>query len=101
MKKLIPKLLTVLLLTCAMTACPESPAPPSQKPPDPVPKAELEKKIEVERRLREQTEARLEKQESTTSQWQGLALCAVAGAVILLVVGTALGAQARHDAAKP
>ena len=93
------------MLTCAMTACPDSsqhaPAPPAAKPPDPAPKTELEKKIEVEQQLRHQTEARLEKQESTTSQWQTLTLSAVFGAVILLVVGTALGAKARHDARTP
>ena len=95
-------ILTALVLVCCLTACPESghytpPPPPTAKPPEP-PKSDLETKIAVEQQLRQQTEARLTQQESTTSHWQKLTLIAVAGASLLLVIGTALGAKARHDA---
>ena len=102
--KFTTTLLPLLMLVGCLTACPESghytppPQPPAAKPPDPAPKAELEKKIEVEQSLRQHTEALLEKQQSTTSAWQSLALMATAAAAALLVVGTALGAKARHDA---
>lgn len=96
-------LLILLTMVLVIPACPESGSPPpppvAAKPPPPPTDKDLEKKIEVEQQLRLQTEARLARQESTTGRWQTLTLIAIAAAVMLLIVGTALGAKARHDAA--
>ncbi|MDB6117695.1 MAG: hypothetical protein JWO08_1476 [Verrucomicrobiaceae bacterium] len=96
-------LLTLLTLVLVIPACPESGGPPpppaAAKPPPPPVNIDLEKKVEVEQQLRLQTEARLAKQESTTGHWQTLTLIAIAAAGVLLIIGTALGAKARHDAA--
>ena len=98
-------LLLALVLVLALTACPDSSQhispPPAAAPPGPVPKAELETQIAVEQQLRHQTEALLKQQESTTSHWQKLTLIAFSAASILLIIGTALGAKARHDAGTP
>jgi hypothetical protein len=79
-----------------------TPPVPETPPPTPDPKArvtaELELQLALERALRAKTETHLGEQENAKSSWQTVALFAMAGGCVLLLVGAGLGARARHDA---
>lgn len=110
MKSIYPILLAAVFLLAACDSSPQStyvesapsatPTPRATPLPDVIPKAmaDLEKRLEVERQLRVKTESRLVEQETAKSNWQSGALLSVAGAIVLLIVGTCLGTRARHDA---
>ena len=65
-----------------------------------VPDPETEKRAVVEHELRVKSEERLQTQETTTGHWRSLSFILSACGALMLVLGAALGASARHEAQK-
>lgn len=79
-------LLLILFLT--LTGCPPSTPAPSA---DEV-RREQQKRVEAERRR--------EQESASKNTWQTVAFVTGTGALLMLIIGTALGSRARHHATR-
>ena len=88
----------ILALVLITTSC-DKPGPiESSTPSGPDPLTLLEEKMETERQLREEAEAKVEEEITNKSHWQLAAIGLSGLAMIAFFGGTAIGSRGRHHA---
>jgi hypothetical protein len=83
--KTVPLILLITLLAGPLVSCKQVHV---QEPPN----------TEAQQQKITELESQLKHQHSTTEHWQMVSVSLGAGCLVLLIIGTALGAKTRHDA---
>ena len=99
--KMITKIWVTLLITTSLlvVGCGgpgEAVEAPPVKPPDPI--AVMEDRIEAERGLRLEAEARADEEAGSRERWELAAICLAIFAIVGFVSGTAIGSRGRKYA---
>lgn len=91
----------VLLLGAMLTSCDELHASVPVTPPGPDPVKVLEERVESERQLREEAEAKVEQESIVRGHWQLAALGLSILGILGFFGGTAIGSRGRGHASIP